>query len=61
MTQKEMITAFCRMGITDNMFWLGSDEKADNVEAIRLTILSIYEGTKFKEDVAVNELLLLGL
>lgn len=36
-------------------------ELKENVEAIRLTILSIYEGTKFKEDVAVNELLLLGL
>lgn len=34
MTQKEMITAFCRMGITDNVFWLGSIEKADKVNGM---------------------------
>lgn len=34
MAQKEMVTIFCGMGITDNMFWLGAIEKADKVNGM---------------------------
>ena len=41
MTQKEMVTAFCRMGITDRMFWLGAVEKADRVNGMT------YDGSRW--------------
>lgn len=34
MAQKEMIPIFCRMGITDNMFWLGAVERTDKVNGM---------------------------
>lgn len=34
MTQREMIYAFCRMGISDQYFWLGAIEKADCVNGM---------------------------
>lgn len=34
MTQREMIYAFCRMGISDQHFWLGAVEKAERVNGM---------------------------
>lgn len=34
MTQREMIYAFCRMGISDQHFWLGAIEKAEHVNGM---------------------------
>ena len=34
MTQREMIYAFCRMGISDQHFWLGALEKAEQVNGM---------------------------
>ena len=34
MTQREMIYAFCRMGISDRQFWLGAIEKAERVNGM---------------------------
>ena len=34
MTQREMIHAFCRMGISDQHFWLGAIEKAERVNGM---------------------------
>lgn len=34
MTQREMIYAFCRMGISDQHFWLGAVEKAECVNGM---------------------------
>lgn len=34
MAQKEMIHIFSRMGVTDNMFWLGAVEKAVKINGM---------------------------
>jgi len=34
MTQREMIHAFCRLGISDQHFWLGAIEKAERVNGM---------------------------
>lgn len=34
MTQREMIYAFCRMGISNQHFWLGAVEKAESVNGM---------------------------
>ena len=34
MTQREMIFAFCRMGISSRHFWLGAVEKAEGVHGM---------------------------
>lgn len=34
MTQREMIYAFCRMGISDQHFWLGAIERAERVNGM---------------------------
>ena len=34
MTQREMICAFCRMGIFEQHFWLGAVEKAERVNGM---------------------------
>ena len=34
MTQREMIYAFCRMGISEQYFWLGAIEKAERVNGM---------------------------
>ena len=31
MTQRDMVFAFCRMGVSDRHFWLGAVEKAERV------------------------------
>lgn len=34
MTQRDMIYAFCRMGISSQHFWLGAIEKAERVNGM---------------------------
>ena len=34
MTQREMIHAFCRMGVSNQHFWLGAIEKAERVNGM---------------------------
>lgn len=34
MKRLEMISKFCRAGISDNLFWLGAIEKADGVNGL---------------------------
>lgn len=41
MTQRDMIYAFCRMGISDRHFWLGAIEKAKCVHGMT------YNGTNW--------------